>query len=151
MKRIALAALAASLFASSAMAEIMAKHPFAYATTKSQKAGGAFVSVMTDGPPDRLVAARSPAAKKVEIHVHINEGGVMKMRPVDGPLPLAKGQPIEMKPGGVHVMLMGLKAPLEAGGTVPVTLVFESGKTLEVDVPVINRGDKVPSHDHGSN
>lgn len=147
MKTLALAALAAALSASAALAEITAMKPFAYATTPNQKVGGAFVSVTTTGAPDRLVSARSPAAKKVEIHTHTEQDGVMRMRRIDDPLPLAPGQPVEMKPGGMHVMLMGLNGPLERGATVEVTLTFESGASLTVDAPVIARGEE-PGHGH---
>ncbi|MFN3260485.1 MAG: copper chaperone PCu(A)C [Pikeienuella sp.] len=125
---------------------IHAVYPFAYASAPGAKAGGAYVSVENAGPADRLVAARADISERVEIHEHRMEDGVMKMREVEA-IDLPEGGAIEMKPGGYHVMFMGLKAPLEAGGTIPVTLVFESGAELAVEVPVIERGEK-PAHGH---
>ena len=149
------AALSAAAFAAHA-ADIMAMKPFAYATSASQKAGGAYISLMSHGLTDRLVSAASPVAKRVEIHTHIKDGDVMRMRKVDGPLPLSPDTPIEMAPGGVHVMLMGLNAPLADGATFPVTLTFESGRELQVEVPVVKRdtghgaGQKHHGHKHKS-
>lgn len=125
---------------------VHAVYPFAYASAPGAQAGGAYVTLENKGPADRLVAARADVSERVEIHEHRMEDGVMKMREVEG-IDLPEGGAIEMKPGGYHVMFMGLKAPLEAGGTIPVTLVFESGAELSVEVPVIERGEK-PAHGH---
>ena len=72
----------------------------------------------------RLVEVRSPAAGIVEVHEMKLEGDVMRMRAVTA-LPLPAGQTVELKPGGYHVMMMDLKAPVKAGDAVPLTLVFE--------------------------
>ena len=135
------AALAASSAVSALAADIEAKEPFAYATAPTAKAGGAYVPLTNHGPADRLIDVRGDAAKRVEIHTHIKDGDVMKMRKVADGIELPEGGAIEMKPGGYHVMLMGLNAPLVAGETVPVTLVFESGEELTVDVPIVERGE----------
>lgn len=131
-------------------APVAAVYPFAYASAAGAKAGGAFISLENRGPADRLVAARADIAARTELHEHIHDNGVMKMREVEGGLPLPEGGVVEMKPGGLHVMLMGLKAPLTEGETLPVTLVFESGLELAVEVPVVARGAapaKAHSHD----
>ncbi len=135
------AALAACSAVSAFAADIMAMEPFAYATAPTAKAGGAYVSLMNHGPADRLIDARGDIAKRVEIHEHIKDGDVMKMRRVEAGIELPADGAIEMKPGGYHVMLMGLNAPLVAGETFPVTLVFESGREITVDVPVVERGE----------
>ena len=135
------AALAASSAVSALAADIEAKEPFAYATAPTAKAGGAYVPLTNHGPADRLIDVRGDAAKRVEIHTHIKDGDVMKMRKVADGIELPEGGAIEMKPGGYHVMLMGLNAPLVAGETVPVTLVGESGEELTVDVPIVERGE----------
>lgn len=135
------AALAASSAVSALAADIEAKEPFAYATAPTAKAGGAYVPLTNHGPADRLIDVRGDAAKRVEIHTHIKDGDVMKMRKVADGIELPEGGAIEMKPGGYHVMLMGLNAPLVAGEIVPVTLVFESGEELTVDVPIVERGE----------
>jgi copper(I)-binding protein len=86
----------------------------------------------------KLVSAKSTAAGIVEVHEMAMDGGVMKMRAVDG-LTLPMGKAVELKPGGYHVMLMDLKSQVKEGDAVPLTLVFETkdGKqqTLEVKAP----------------
>lgn len=156
MKPIFPAAFAALLLLSGAAQaeDLMAKEPFAYATAASAKAGGAYVSVINHGPADRLIGARSDAARRVEIHEHLMTDGVMRMREVEG-IDLPEDGVIEMKPGGYHIMFMGLNQPFKAGATVPVTLVFESGAELEVETPVIERGETAPKTEsdrsgHGS-
>jgi periplasmic copper chaperone A len=84
---------------------------------------------------DALVSASSAAAKAVELHEVKNEGGTMKMRPVQK-IPLPAGGKVELKPGGYHVMLIGLTRDLKPGETVPVTLVFEHGAQLKIDAAV---------------
>lgn len=103
---------------------------------------------MSHGGGDRLLDAKSPVAKRVEIHTHIKDGDVMRMRRVDGPLPVTADAPIKMAPGGVHVMLMGLNHALDAGTTIPVTLIFEIAGEMTVDVPVIKRGAQTGQSGH---
>ena len=136
---IASAVLTASVALSAAAADLTAMKAFAFETAPTAKAGAAYVSVMTNGPDDRLLGAKSPAARRVEIHTHIADGDVMRMRPVKEPLPLSAGEPIKMAPGGVHIMLMGLNAPLVKGAPIPITLVFETAGEIAFDVPVIER------------
>lgn len=133
-------AFAATSALSAAAADLAAIKAFAFETAPTAKAGAAYISVRTNGADDRLVGVKSPVAKRVEIHTHIKDGDVMRMRPVDGPLPLSAGAPIEMGPGGVHIMLMGLNAPLVDGAPIPVTLVFENAGNVAFEVPVIARG-----------
>ena len=116
--------LASALFASfAAQAQVKVDDAWVRATVAPQKATGAFMQ-LTSAKPAKVVAASSPAAAVVEIHEMKMDGGVMKMRAVDA-LPLPAGQPVALKPGSYHVMLMGLKAPIKAGETVPLTLTVE--------------------------
>jgi copper(I)-binding protein len=112
-------------------------HPWARPTTSQAKAGGAFLVVDNRGRvEDRLVSATSPVADKVELHTHIMDGTVMRMRPVEGGIVLPAGQKVELKPGGMHVMLMGLKRQLKEGETFPLTLRFEAAGEIAIDVRV---------------
>ena len=79
-----------------------------------------------------VVGRRATAAQTVELHEVKNDGGMMKMRPVQK-IPLPAGGKVELKPGGYHVMLIGLTRDLKPGETVPVTLVFEHGAEVQVD------------------
>ncbi len=81
------------------------------------------------------MSATSDAAKVVELHETRNEGGVMTMRPLSR-FPLPAGGTLEMKPGGYHVMLLGLTRDLHQGDTVKVTLTFEKAAPLTVEAPV---------------
>ncbi|WP_334155257.1 copper chaperone PCu(A)C [Tepidimonas sp.] len=98
--------------------------PWVRGTVAQQKATGAFMR-LTAPEPMRLVAGESPVAGVVEIHEMAMDGDVMRMRAIPG-LALPAGRPVELKPGGHHVMLMDLKRPLAGGETVPLTLVFEN-------------------------
>ena len=107
-------------------------------TVAEQKATGAFMTLTAPGE-SRLVEVRSPVAGTVEIHEMKMDGNVMRMRPIRA-LALPPGKPVELKPGGYHVMLMDLKKPLNAGDTVPLTLIVEGPDSkrhnVNVDVPV---------------
>jgi periplasmic copper chaperone A len=111
--------------------------PWARATPPAAKAGGVFMDLANGtGQPDRLVAARSDLAERVELHTHIKDGDIMRMREVEGGVPVPAGQTVRLQPGGLHVMLMGLKQPLAAGTSFPLTLTFEKAGQVRIDVPV---------------
>lgn len=85
---------------------------------------------------DRLVAAQADVAKTIEIHETKMEGDVMRMQQVEGGIEVPAGGQVELKPGGYHVMLIGLTRDLNAGDKFPVTLEFSSGATLQVEAEV---------------
>lgn len=120
----------------------------ARATVAGQRAGGGFLSLENQGPADRLVAASAPVAARVELHTMRMEGDVMRMREVDT-IELPTGAKVELKPGGMHLMFMELKAPLKAGDTVPVTLRFEKAGEVTVAMPVqVPGAPAAAGHDH---
>ena len=94
------------------------------------------VLVNNSAAADRLVAAQVDVSNVVEIHETKMEGDVMRMAPVEGGIEIPAGGQVVLKPGGYHVMLIGLKQDLNAGDTFPVTLQFQSGKTLIVEAEV---------------
>jgi len=115
------------------------KDAWARATVPGQKATGAFMKITAkDGA--KLVSVTSPVAGVAEVHEMKMDGDVMKMRAVAGGLDLPAGKAVELKPGGYHVMLMDLKAPLQKDTTIAVTLVFKDAKGVEtkteLNVPV---------------
>jgi copper(I)-binding protein len=142
--------LAAAGMAGAAHAQVEVKGAWVRGMVEHQQATGAFMSI-TSKAPARLVAAQSPAAPVVELHQTTMEGGVMRMRPVEA-IELPAGKPVELKPGGYHVMLMQVPRPLKEGETVPVTLTVETkdGKrqTVEVKAPV--KALTAGTHDMGS-
>ena len=87
---------------------------------------------------DRLIKASSSVTKVVELHEHINDNGIMRMREVEGGLALTAGKSIVMKPGGYHIMLIGLHKPLKADTTMDLSLEFESGKVIELSIPIVS-------------
>lgn len=104
---------------------------------QAQAANGAvYMTIANRGAEaDAVVSAASDAAGLVELHEVKNEGGVMAMRPLPR-LPLPAGGTLELKPGGYHVMLLGLTRPLHAGDTVKVTLTFEKAAPLTIEAAV---------------
>jgi copper(I)-binding protein len=89
----------------------------------------------------------SPIARKVEMHSHIRDGEVMRMREV-ADIPVPAGQTVELRPGGLHIMLIGLTEPLRQGTEVPLTLQFEQAGRLEVMLHVQAAGASGPGHHH---
>ena len=146
---LALAASVCILSAPAATHEFTAKgvtvaHPWVRATPGGAKVGGAFLEMKAaKGHSDRLVSASSPVAGSVEIHNHIMEGGVVRMRRVDG-IALGAGKSVVLAPGGYHVMLMDLKQPLKEGDLLRLTLVFEKAGPIEVEATVEPIGAKGP-------
>ena len=127
-----------SLAALAQTAAVKVEGAWARATVQGQMGTGAFMT-LTAKDATRLVGVTSPVAGVVEVHEMKMEGDVMKMRAMPV-VDLPAGKKVDFKPGGYHVMLMDLKAPLALGGTVPVTLLFKDAKgvqsKLELKLPV---------------
>ncbi|WP_207485878.1 copper chaperone PCu(A)C [Arenibaculum pallidiluteum] len=120
--------------------EVRITRAWARATAPSAPTGAAYVTLVNGGSqPDRLVSATSPVAERVEIHTHLHEGGVMRMREVEG-VDLAPGAEAVFGPGGLHLMLMGLRQPLRRGESFPLTLTFARGAAATVTVSVAGPG-----------
>jgi copper(I)-binding protein len=130
--------LLASIGCTSAWAQVKVEQAWARATVQGQKATGAFMTI-TAPQATRLVAVSTPVAGVAEIHEMKMDGGVMKMRAMPA-LELPANQTVELKPGGYHLMLMDLKAPLAKDSSVALTLTFRDAKGVEtrqlVSVPV---------------
>ncbi|MDP1690930.1 MAG: copper chaperone PCu(A)C [Burkholderiaceae bacterium] len=113
-------------------------HPWARPTLPGQMVGGAYLGIRNGGVAgDRLLGA-SMAAAKVEVHEMRMEGDVMRMREI-GTLDLPAGKTLTLAPGGLHLMLMGLKAPLKIGDKLPLKLRFEKAGEIEVLLQVENK------------
>ena len=98
--------------------------------------GAVYVTLSNSGSqPDALVSASTDVAQTAELHQTTRDGGVMKMRPVKA-IPVPAGGKTELKPGGYHIMLMGLKQDLKPGEKVAVTLKFEHGGETRIEAPV---------------
>ncbi len=120
--------------------DITIENPWARATMSSAKSGAAYLTIKNGGTTlDRLVAARSAIAKKTGVHQSLMVDGMMKMQPVKA-LDVPPGGMVMLKPGGYHIMFMGLREPLKMGAEFPLTLVFEKSGELEVMVKVMKAG-----------
>lgn len=136
----ALAALA--LIASPAMAtgsSIAVSDGWVRATPNGAPTAAAYVTLTNRGSaPDRLLGGSTPAARTLQIHEMSMANGVMHMAEVKGGAAIAPGASLKLQPGGWHIMLIGLKAPLKAGASVAVSLRFEKAGTVTVTLPVKN-------------
>jgi copper(I)-binding protein len=97
--------------------------------------GVIYLTVKDTGAPDHLIGVRTPVADDAQLHQSKMQGGVMEMRPVQA-ASVAPAEPLELAPGGYHIMLMGLKQALKEGQTVPVTLVFEKAGAVTAQATV---------------
>lgn len=103
-------------------------------------ATGAYMTIRNAGPREvRIVKAASTVSRITELHTHLNEGGVMKMRQMKD-IPVPPGGETVLKPGGLHVMLIEMRLPLREGDTVPITLGLDDGSSKAIGVPVRNPG-----------
>jgi copper(I)-binding protein len=110
------------------------KDAWARATPGKAENGAAYLTIVSP-VADRVTAVTTPVAQKTELHTMSMEGVVMRMRPLAG-IDLPPGQPVTLKPGGTHIMLLGLLKPLQAGQSFPLTLSFEKAGSREVTVAV---------------
>jgi copper(I)-binding protein len=125
--------------------------PWTRATPGGAKVAGGFLKITNAGTaPDRLVGGTLPLAETVEVHEMSMTDGIMKMRRLDKGLEIRPGQSIELKPGGYHIMFMGLKEGLKAGGTIKGTLQFEKAGTVSVEYRIAPIGAPAgPKHGGG--
>ena len=110
--------------------------PWARAATTAERTGGGFFTVANGGEADRLVAAATEIAEKVEIHAIKVVGSGIRMRPVEKGLSCPADTTITLKPRGYHLLMTGLKAPLVVGTKLPVTLTFEKAGVRTIDLVV---------------
>jgi periplasmic copper chaperone A len=127
--------------------DVVITAPWTRAAGQGQNGAGYLTLRNTGSTPDRLLAAESPAARVVELHTHIRDGEVMRMRPVNA-IALPPGQAVRLEPGGLHLMLIGLTRPLLRGESVPVTLRFERAGSIELRLSVEAAGARAPAHHH---
>jgi copper(I)-binding protein len=131
---VSIACLAAILASAQAMAApVSVDGPWLRETAPGAKAGGGYALIRNAGKAeDRLLGGRTAIAASVDVHSMTMDGNIMRMRPVSGGLPIAPGGSVALKPGGYHLMLMGLKRPLKQGETVTITLRFAKAGELPV-------------------
>ena len=146
MRRLALLALAALTLSAPAFSPafagdyrvggVEARRPWTRPAQAGMNGVGYLTLANVGTKPLKLVAIESPAAKSVTLHQSSMANGVMSMRPVTGGLAIAPGAKVEFAPGGYHLMLVGLNSAQALGGKAPVTLVFDSGLKVKIDLSV---------------
>jgi copper(I)-binding protein len=122
---------------------IEVSNAWARATPGKSETGTVYLTVESP-TADKLVSVSTPAAKKAELHTMTMTGMVMRMRPLAA-LDIPAGQPVTLKPGGMHIMLIGLAKPLRTGQSFPLTLTFDKAGTRTVDVAVEKLGAMGPA------
>lgn len=149
-------ALALSAIASAALAHgyqagrLTIQHPWSRETAAGQAVGGGFMTITNEGAmEDRLVSGTSPVAAEVQLHTMTMDGGVMRMRQVEGGIAVPARGTLELKPGSYHIMFMGLKRQLRQGEGFPVTLRFQRAGSVTVQFavqPVTSTGPTESGH-----
>jgi copper(I)-binding protein len=124
---------------------IEVKDPWTRATVFGASVAAGFLTIEDKGNgADRLTGASTDAAQKVEIHEMSMEDGVMKMRALPDGIEIKPGETVTLKPGGLHLMMFGLKEKLVPGATVRLTLSFAKAGAIKVELPVQNIGATAP-------
>ena len=147
MNRFAFAALAAVVITAPAFANqawggdyraggIEVRRPWTRPAQAGMNGVGYLTVANVSAKPVKLVAIETPAARSATIHQSSMANGVSSMRAVTGGLTIAPGAKLEFAPGGYHLMLMGLKSAQALGGKVPLTLVFDGGRKMRIDLSV---------------
>ena len=137
-----------ALVALPAFADVKIENAWARATPPGAQIGAGYLTIRnTSATPERLVGASTPAAEKVQTHVTLRDGDISRMREVKGYEIPANGV-FELKPGGAHLMLVNLKAPLREGDKVPLLLRFEHSGEVKVELQVEPMGGMREMHKH---
>jgi copper(I)-binding protein len=130
-----------------ALAQVTIENAWARATPPGAKIAAGYLTIRNAGAADKLIGASSPAAEKVEPHITVKDGDVSRMREVKGYAVPAKGT-VELTPGGSHLMLVNIKAPLKEGDKVPLVLRFEKAGEVKTELAVRPLGTTGQEHMH---
>lgn len=140
MRRLALigsSLLFSSLLLAADANQVTVNTPYVRLAPPHAPATAAFMVIKNTGNSEvKLIKANNPASRITELHTHLNDGGVMKMRPVPA-IDIKAGGEALLQPGGLHIMLIDLKAPLKEGDSVPITLTFADGSSMQIEARVM--------------
>ena len=132
---------------------IEVRDAFARATIGNATSGAVYLTIVNHASgPDRLVSASTPVAARTDLHMTVRDGDVVRMRRLET-IEIEAGGTVAFEPGGAHVMLSGLAAPLVEGESFELTLEFEAAGALRLEVPVgsiaAGAGDEGDGDGHG--
>ncbi len=145
---VAMLILASGAIPAAAENSISVEKAWSRATVQGVDIGMGYLAIKNEGDtPDRLVSVSTPVAEKAEIHQTQMLDGKMEMRPVPDGIPIPAKGTVMLGPAGFHVMLIGLKAPLQKGSTFAASLAFEHAGTVDVTFDVEGMGASAPGHD----
>ena len=123
-------------------------NPWSRAVPKGATVAAGYMTIKNTGTePDRLVGGSTPVAGKFEVHEMTMDKGVMKMRPLANGLEIKPGETVELKPESFHIMMMGLKQPIQRGKPFKASLTFEKAGPVDVEFEVESVGGRPPAHD----
>ena len=143
-----LLAVGFAAFAAEPTRTLVLEKAWARATPPGSSVAAAYLVVDNrSSRSDRLLAVSSPRAARAEVHATVHDGDVARMRRVD-PLHVGAGERVEMEPGGIHVMLIGLTAPLSAGEVIPLLMRFEVAGELSTGIRVFDAATISPGSSH---
>jgi copper(I)-binding protein len=126
--------------------DIQVRHPWSRATPPGATVAVGYMEIRNNGKqPDRLIAASTPVAKRVEMHITQREGEVMRMRQVQG-FDIPARERVALRSGGSHLMLVDITQPLKTGERFPMRLRFERAGELDIELEVQEQGSRHPRH-----
>jgi periplasmic copper chaperone A len=135
-------------WSTAATAQVTIKDPWARATPPNAKLAAGYLTIANAGASDKLIAASSSMAKRVEMHITLRDGEILRMREVKE-LGIPQQSSLVLAPGGAHLMLIDIKRPFKAGEKVPVTLKFASGREVKIELAVRQATKPAaPAHQH---
>nr|WP_314436520.1 copper chaperone PCu(A)C [uncultured Brevundimonas sp.] len=126
-------------------AEVTVSDAWCRPSPNGAQAGACYVTLISEAD-DKLMGGKTPRASELQVHEMKAEDGVMKMNQILTGMDLKQGQAVMLAPGGAHLMLMGLTAPLVAGETVPLTLEFAAAPAVTVEAVVRQPGARGVEH-----
>jgi periplasmic copper chaperone A len=132
------------------LGDLAIDHPWTRVMPGGRDMGSGYMTIRNDGTAsDRLVAASTQRARRVEIHETTLQDDIMRMRHLPDGIKIAPGDLVELKPGGLHIMFLQVTEPFAQGEQIPVTLVFEKAGEITVEFVVEDRGGHGHGHSHG--
>jgi len=129
--------------------DLLIQHPWTRPSIGKAPNGAVFMRIVNRGAkPDRLLSVETTASAKAELHTHLHENGVMRMREVEA-IEVPAGGSVTLAPGGLHVMLLGVTKPLRSGFGVPLTLTFAEAGKVELTAVITQQGQDFKAYGSG--